>query len=58
MKRVITKSAWGPTKAHGAISKGPGEQFEISDEDYEEVKDLCTLLDDVPEKKKIKKSEA
>jgi hypothetical protein len=57
MKRVITKSAWGPTKAHGAISKRAGEQFEISDEDYEEVKDLCELIDEDQKKKPGKAKE-
>ena len=57
MKRVITKSAWGPTKAHGAISKRAGEQFEISDEDYAEVKDLCELIDEDQKKKPGKAKE-
>lgn len=50
MKLVRTKSAWGPTKAHHAISKGPGEVFELNDDDYAEVKDLCELIIDQKQK--------
>jgi hypothetical protein len=45
MKTVRTKAAF-ETKAHQVISRRPGETIRMPDEDYEEVKDLCTLLDE------------
>lgn len=44
MKLVKTK---GPfiTTAHHAVSRKAGEVFELPDEDYEEVKNMCELVD-------------
>ena len=44
MKLVRTK---GPfiTTAHHAVSRKAGEVFALLDEDYEEVKDMCEVLD-------------
>ena len=53
MKKIKTK---GPfiTKANRVISKKAGEIIRIPDADYEEVKDLCEILeDDKPKTKKL-----
>jgi hypothetical protein len=45
MKLVRTK---GPfiTSAHHAVSRKAGEIFMLLEEDYEEVKDMCEVLDE------------
>lgn len=40
------------TKAHQVIAREKGEIIIMPDEDYEEVKDLCEVLDDTDRKKK------
>jgi hypothetical protein len=45
MKKVKTKSAFA-TRAHGVISRRPGEIIRMPDEDYEEVKNLVELLEE------------
>jgi len=45
MKTVRTKAAF-ETKAHQVISRRAGETIRMPDEDYEEVKDLCTLINE------------
>lgn len=52
MKKVKTKGAF-ETKTHRVISREAGEIICMPDEDYNEVKDLCEVLD---EEKKSKKS--
>jgi hypothetical protein len=43
MKKVKTKSAFA-TRAHGVISRRPGEIIRMPDEDYAEIKNLVELL--------------
>ena len=52
MTKVRTKGAF-VTKAKQIIAKEAGEIICMPDEDYEEVKDLCEVIE---EKKKVKKS--
>lgn len=58
MKKIKTKGAF-ETKAHRVISKQPGEIICMPDEDYEEVKDLCEVLEEEkkPKHKKHKTME-
>jgi len=57
MKKIKTKGPF-KTKAHRVISRRPDEIILMPDEDYEEVKDLCEVLEEVkPKHKKFKKME-
>lgn len=51
MKKIKSLAPF-KTKAHSVISRIPGEIIRIPDEDYEEVKDKCELLDDTNRKKR------
>ena len=53
--KVKTKGSF-VTKAHRFISKGPGETMQMPREDYEEVVDLCEVLEEdrKPKSKAIK----
>jgi len=50
MPKVKTLGAF-ETKTHRVISKGSGEIINMPDEDYEEVRELCELLEK-PKKRK------
>jgi len=49
--KVKTKGPF-KTKAHRVICRRPGEIIIMPDEDYEEVKDLCEVIDDIKRKEK------
>lgn len=54
MKKVKTKGLF-ETKAHRVISREAGEIIRMPDEDYEEVKDLCEVLEEEKPKKKSRR---
>jgi len=51
MKKIKSLAPF-KTKAHSVISRMSGEIINIPDEDYEEVKDKCEVLDDPGRKKR------
>ena len=54
MKKIKTKGPF-QTKTHRVISKEAGEIICMPDEDYNEVKDLCEVLEKEKPKKKIRR---
>jgi len=54
MKKIKTKGAF-ETKANRVISREAGKIIHMPDEDYEEVKDLCEVLEEEKPKKKSRR---
>lgn len=54
MKKIKSKGAF-ETKTHRVIAREAGEIICMPDEDYEEVKDLCEVLEEEKPKKKSRR---
>jgi len=55
MSIKIRTKGFFETKAHRVISHEIGKVIVMPEEDYEEVKDLCEVIELPPEKKKVTK---